>query len=336
MSRVNAFFMPAPVQKFVRSEGLRVLSRTAVVIPLLCGSLAAACAAQSPEAGPSGSVSFPDSARAVEDLRVLSGAAMGGRETGTPGNEAARLYIESAFRAAGVDSLPGSALRHEFLLPGGGPARVAANVVGYIRGSEQSGRFIVVGAHFDHLGTRGADIYFGADDNASGTAALIELARYFAAHPPRNSIVFAAFDAEERGLRGAEEFVSNPPVPLDSVLIMINLDMIGRSDQNELFVAGTAHYPFLSAIVDEVAAASRLRLRKGHDRPDGSAGDDWTYASDHGPFHGKGVPFLYFGVEDHADYHRPTDTFERIQQGFYIEAIRAVRGAVEVADRELP
>lgn len=260
---------------------------------------------------------------------------MAGRATGTPGNEAARAYIEAAFRSAALRPLYGGSLRQPFSMPNIGMPTTAANVVAYAPGSERQGLYIVVTAHFDHLGSRDGEIYFGADDNASGTAALIELGRHFGVHPPRNSIVFAAFDAEERGLLGARAFVENPPVPLDSIALVINMDMIGRNDRRELYVAGTHPYPFLSRVVDEVAEKSRLLIRKGHDRPDGSAGDDWTQASDHGPFHEAGIPFLYFGVEDHEDYHRPTDTFEGIQPGFFIEAIRSVETAIESADARL-
>lgn len=260
---------------------------------------------------------------------------MAGRATGTPGNEAARTYIEEAFRAAGLRAVDGGTMRREFSIPGLGDGAMGANVVAYVPGSEQPSRYIVVTAHFDHLGSRGADIYFGADDNASGTAALIELARELATRPPRHSVVFAALDAEERGLLGARAFVENPPIPLDSVALVINMDMIGRNDRRELYVAGTFPYPFLAALVDEVAAASRLTIRKGHDRPDRSAGEDWTQASDHGPFHRAAIPFLYFGVEDHEDYHQPGDTFEGIQPGFYVEAIRAIHATLRAADSQL-
>src|SRR5690606_17653456 len=158
------------------------------------------------------------------------------------------------------------------------------------------------------------EIYHGADDNASGSAALLELARHFAASPPRNSVVVAALDAEEMGLRGARAFVANPPIPLDSILLNVNMDMVGRNAAGELYVAGTYHCPFLGGLVDAVAGRSGVTLLRGHDEPTLPAGDDWTLASDHGAFHAEDIPFLYFGVEDHPDYHRPTDTFENIDQ----------------------
>src|SRR5690606_30456084 len=108
----------------------------------------------------------------------------------------------------------------EFTIPGSGSEPLpAANVVGMVRGTDDPDEYIVVTAHFDHLGRQGNQVYHGADDNASGTAGLIELARYFAAHPPEHSMIFAALDAEEHGLLGARHFVADPPVPLENIVL---------------------------------------------------------------------------------------------------------------------
>src|SRR5690606_11353073 len=139
------------------------------------------------------------------------------------------------------------------------------------------------------------------------------------------------FDAEEGGLRGARAFVAAPPVPLDSIRLNVNLDMVGRNARGELYVAGLHHYPFLTPIVSAVQAEAEIRVLPGHDDPSLGA-DDWTSQSDHGAFHEKGIPFLYFGVEDHPDYHRPTDTFDHIMPGFFVDAVEAVLTAVLVAD----
>ncbi|HEY8479206.1 MAG TPA: M20/M25/M40 family metallo-hydrolase, partial [Spirillospora sp.] len=200
---------------------------------------------------------------------------------------------------------------------------------------------IVLTAHFDHVGIgrpdeAGDSIYNGADDNASGTAALLALARYFREHTPAHSIVFAALDAEEMGLQGARAFVRTPPIPLDAVVINVNMDMVGRNDAGELYVAGTYHYPFLKPVVERIAERAPVRLLMGHDSPDLPQGQDWTSASDHGAFHAAGIPFLYFGVEDHEDYHRPTDEFDGIQPEFYSAAVRTVLATVLELDRNPP
>lgn len=270
-----------------------------------------------------------DSARVLADFYFLSHPALEGRAPGTPGNAAARAYLEAELRAARVDSFP-QGWEQEFSLPGEGVGR---NVIGVIEGSENPDRFLVLSAHFDHLGIRGGELYPGADDNASGSAALLEIARYLTANRPHNSVIIAAFDAEEMGLLGARAFVADPPVPLRSIVLDINMDMVSRNSAGELYLAGAYHYPALAALADSVAERSTLTLLQGHDRPDLPPGDDWTSASDHGAFHAAGVPFAYFGVEDHPDYHRPTDTFENADPAFFVQAVRTVLDFVNTADR---
>lgn len=113
----------------------------------------------------------------------------------------------------------------------------ATNLVGYLKGSAEPGRFTVLTAHYDHLGVRDGLVYPGADDDASGVAAMLAAADYFARHQPRRSIFFVAFDGEEEGLQGSRYFVAHPPVELSSLALEINLDMVGRGDRNDLVVA---------------------------------------------------------------------------------------------------
>jgi Zn-dependent M28 family amino/carboxypeptidase len=198
----------------------------------------------------------------------------------------------------------------------------------------------VVTAHYDHLGVgrpdeRGDSIYNGADDNAAGAAALAAIAGYLREHPPAHSVIFVAFDAEEMGLQGARAFVAEPPVPLDAIAINLNMDMISRNDRNELYAVGTYHYPFLKPYVERVAARSGISLLMGHDSGEVRS-EDWTSASDHGAFHARGIPFLYFGVEDHPDYHKPSDEFERIQPEFYQMAVETILDLLLELDAELP
>jgi len=272
-----------------------------------------------------------DSARVVADLRTLSSPAMAGRETGTAGNEAAREYIHREMIAAGL--LPaGGSWFHQFPLSAADTeSGKGVNVIGWVPGGERQDRYIVVTAHYDHLGIRNGRVFHGADDNASGTAALLELARYFTVNPPATSIVFAALDAEEMGLRGARAFVADPPVPLGSIVLNVNMDMMSRNEAGEIWAAGTYHYPFLTPRVEAAADLSELIVRLGHDRP-GDRRDDWTMLSDHAAFHEVGIPFVYYGVEDHEDYHSPTDTFENIDPAFFVRAVETVRAFLEEAD----
>jgi Zn-dependent M28 family amino/carboxypeptidase len=200
----------------------------------------------------------------------------------------------------------------------------------------------VLSAHYDHVGVgrpvRGDSIYNGADDNASGTAALLVIAEAFRRRPPESTVVFAAFDGEEGGRRlrsGAQAFVAAPPVPRDAIVLDVNLDMVGHSAKGELYAAGASHYPFLRPVLDAVAARAPVRLLQGHDRPVPAASDDWTFQSDQGAFHRAGIPFVYFGVEDHPDYHRPSDEVSTITPAFFVGAVRTVADAVRAFDRAL-
>ena len=275
-----------------------------------------------------------DSVSQIESLKILSSDAFLGRETGTKGGELSREYIASKF-----DDLKLEKLGNSFFQPfkynrrndhGDVKNGLAYNVIGLIRGKEQSNKFIVVGAHYDHLGISGEKVYNGADDNASGTAALFSIANYFKENPPKNSIIIAAWDAEEIGLLGSKYYVNHPMVLQKDILCNINMDMIGRNRQNELYVSGTRYNKVLRDSVVSQLYSEKISILTGHDGDDSE--DNWTYSSDHGSFHNKGIPFLYFGVEDHPDYHKTTDVFESIQQGFYFEATRIVIQATKKAD----
>ena len=269
-------------------------------------------------------------------VSVLAADSMRGRLSGSPEAAETRAYVARKFGQAGLQRV-GVSFEHptETVSPRDSTVRRATNIVGLVRGRANTDRYIVVTAHYDHLGVRNGEIYNGADDNASGTGALIELARWFAANPPQHSMLFVALDFEEGGLNGARGFVSRPPVPLSSIVLNVNMDMVGRNAKNELFAAGTSHYPFLRAYLDSAAIRSAITLRFGHDDPNGPRTDDWTTQSDHYAFHAAGIPFVYFGVEDHPDYHRPTDDVERLMPAFYSGAANTILDALRVFDRNL-
>jgi len=308
---------------------------------LLFAGLPGAACAQTGQSGTEVAKSRIDASRMLKDLEFLASDELGGRRAGTPGNARAREYLVEGFRSAGLQPLAGS-YTQEFTFRGRRDSTEyqGTNVVGYITGTREPERYIVVTAHFDHLGIgrpdeRGDSIYNGADDNAAGAAALLALARYLRAHPPSHSVVFVAFDAEEHGLQGARAFVAKAPIPMESVVINLNMDMISRNDRNELYAVGTRHYPFLKPYVERVAARSGIKLLMGHDSGDPRT-EDWTNASDHGAFHARGIPFLYFGVEDHADYHKPSDEFARIHPEFYKSAVETILDLLLEVDAQPP
>lgn len=273
-----------------------------------------------------------NAAQMLGDLEFLAHDSLEGRLVGSDGNRIAREYIAERFARLQLATFGDSYLR-PFIVSSGGKEVQGVNVVGHIEGSSEPDQFIVITAHYDHLGVQNGEIFNGADDNGSGTAALMALAAYFAEHKPRHSIMFVAVDAEEGGIRGARAFVEQPPVELSQMAINVNMDMISHNDR-ELYVVGTHHYPFLMPFVERVVDSVDVALVFGHDRPE-LGNDDWTSESDHTPFHRNGIPFLYFGVEDHPDYHRPTDVFRSINPDFYEKAVNAILRVTLELDRNL-
>ncbi len=273
-----------------------------------------------------------DAAQMLDDLEFLAHDSLEGRLVGSDGNRVAREHIAARFARLELAAFGGSFLQ-SFTVSRDGNEVQGVNVVAYLEGSSGPDQFIVITAHYDHLGVRNGEIFNGADDNGSGTAALMALAAYFAEHQPQHSIIFAAFDAEEGGLRGARAFVEHPPVQLNQMVINLNMDMISHNDR-ELYVVGTHHYPFLKPFVERVIDSVDVALPFGHDSPE-LGNDDWTSQSDHAPFHSNEIPFLYFGVEDHPDYHQSTDVFQSINPDFYENAVNAILRVTLELDRNL-
>lgn len=282
-----------------------------------------------------------DSERLMSSVTTLADPKFEGRAAGSPGGRAAREWVVDRFKAVGLQPVSGAYV-HPFtytrMTMAGRQDGDGANVLGMCIGTEPALPYFVVSAHYDHLGIRDGQVYPGADDDASGVAIVIELAAYCQQHPLRHTIVFAAFDAEERGLQGAKAFLVKPPVPADRIGLNVNLDMVSRNDKREIFIAGTYHYPALKPILEPVARRAPITVLFGHDKPAAIAGgvDDWTNQSDHGPFHAAKIPFVYFGVEDHADYHKPTDTADKINRGFFVDVAETILDAVMALDKARP
>ena len=283
-----------------------------------------------------------DETTLMKDVQTLASAAYAGRHTGTEGSKLAQAYLAERFRQIGLAPF-GESYARPFSFThqeGKGPATTypaAVNVIGHIRGSKYPERVMVVSAHYDHLGTKDGVIYAGADDNASGVGAMLAVASHFKAHPPQNTIVFAAFDGEELNKGGSYALLAAPPFPVEQIKFNLNLDMVSRNDKNEIFASGTSYTPSLKPLVEQVASGSTLKVRLGHDRPAEKANgeEDWTGSSDHGPFHEAGIPFLYLGVEDHADYHKGSDTADKIKPAFYTETTRLIIRLAEKLDQNL-
>ena len=190
--------------------------------------------------------------------------------------------------------------------------RTVRNVAGYLPGQEPE--YVIVGAHYDHLGlgeqfsmapSEIGKPHLGADDNASGTAGVIELARWFAAQPkPRRGILFLAFAGEELGLLGSSHYVNNPLLPVDRAAAMINLDMIGRVRDSKVYVGGVGTGSTFRETLERLLAEHPLQVDFSDSTGYGS--------SDHTSFTTREIPVLFFFSGLHADYHRPSDTWDKI------------------------
>ncbi len=209
------------------------------------------------------------------------------------------------------------------------------NVVGYLPG--QTDQYVIIGAHYDHLGLGGqyslapsltGTVHPGADDNASGTAGVIELARYFSALPrPKRGILFMTFAGEELGLLGSGYYANHPELPLAKAVTMINMDMIGRVRDGKVYVGGTGTGTTLRKDLDSIVT----RFPDLHIDYSGNSGYG---SSDHTSFTAKQVPVLFFFSGLHGDYHKPSDTWDKINAPAAVEVLKLVAGITDRLDTE--
>ncbi|MFP8489653.1 M28 family peptidase [Gracilimonas sp. Q87] len=304
--------------------------------------LLASCTASDNTKGSSADITAEDVA---EHITYLSSDAMKGRETGSAEEAAAANYIADLFRAYGLDpagdeetyiqtfTVNMSVLDNPHASDSDSTAdkRLAKNVAGLLQGTGDSEELIIIGAHYDHLGMgefgslSSADeprIHNGADDNASGTAGVLELAEYFSEYRPETDILFLAFSGEEMGLLGSQFYVDNPTVELENALAMINMDMIGRMKEDRLMIFGVATTDSWELILTE-ANIDSLALDLV---PDG------TGASDHTSFYYKNMPVLHYFTDTHADYHRPSDDAEWINVEGQAKLLKHVVRVVQALD----
>ncbi|MEJ7618723.1 MAG: M20/M25/M40 family metallo-hydrolase, partial [Pyrinomonadaceae bacterium] len=221
--------------------------------------------------------------------------------------------------------------------------RPAANVIGVLPGSDEKLRneAIVIGAHYDHLGYGGSgslaaregEVHHGADDNASGTAALLELARTLSAAPvrPRRTILFAAFSGEEEGLLGSNHYVNHPVVPLAQTIAMINMDMVGRLKEDRMSIGGVGTSEQWRTWIN-AAAPSTPDAALSAPRFTLTLNEDGFGPSDHSSFYAKQIPVLFFWTGTHEDYHKPSDTAEKMNYAGQQRVAALVYDIVRLAD----
>ena len=254
-----------------------------------------------------------------QHIEYLASDNMKGRLAGTPQEARSAAYIADHFDTFGLTPASEDGRFYQFFTLEGPMVQAmqiedhtSRNVIAYVRGTEIPQRWIIVGAHYDGQGEGGfismdgdndKKIHNSADDNASGTAGLLELAHYFSKNPVRKSILFIAFSGEELGLLGSRYFVENPVIDMNSVNAMINLDMIGRLQNNTLTIMGTGSSDMWQGLIEEAQSSDSLKIQTV---------DSGTGASDHAPFYESEIPVLHYFTGTHENYHRSSDTADKI------------------------
>ncbi|MDA0666791.1 MAG: M28 family peptidase [Planctomycetota bacterium] len=266
-------------------------------------------------------------------IAFLASEELEGREAGKRGGHLAASYVENQFRRYGLKPITEDG---SYRIPFKLGADTAYNVVGLLPGTDPNMQdvYFAIGGHHDHAGLgsklSGAmgfpyEIHNGADDNASGTSGVLELAEYFTAHPLKHPILFMTFSGEERGLKGSEALVNSGVLPNDQIMAMINLDMIGRLDDDALFIGGLGTAEELHDILDPMFENSKLNLELD---------DRGEAPSDNTNFFHAGIPALFLFTNIHEDYHMPSDDADRINYEGEVKVLNMARDIVVLLDQQ--
>lgn len=277
----------------------------------------------------------------LSHIKILSSDSLQGRGTGTEGEKMAAAYLTSELKKLKLRPLgDNGTYLQQFPFRGGahgeGEAGTAYNVIAYL--DNKAPNTIIIGAHYDHLGLgqQGGSldanpkdkIHNGADDNASGTAGALELARYFATNKKKekHNFLFILFSGEEMGLLGSKYFTEHPTLDLSKVNFMINMDMIGRlnAESKTVVVNGTGTSPVWEPLLKSLAT-EQLKIKTD------SSG---IGPSDHTSFYLKDIPVLHFFTGSHADYHKPSDDWEKINYDGAVAVLNLIRQVIEKLDGE--
>lgn len=283
-------------------------------------------------------------------LKVLTSDEFEGRRTGEKGQKLAAKYIVDFYKKIGVE--PAIAKTKSFLqeipksfLKGRSNANTE-NVLGFILGNEKPEEIIVISGHYDHLGESGSEIYHGADDNGSGTSAVLEIAEAFRnavekGEGPKRSILFLNLTGEEEGLFGSSYYTSNPIFPLKNTVVDLNIDMIGRVDEkyadnpNYVYLIGADKISTELHYISEAVNKKYINLNLDYTYNDENDPNRFYYRSDHYNFAKNGVPIIFYFNGVHADYHQITDTEDKINYDLLVKRTKLVfLTAWELANRE--
>lgn len=272
----------------------------------------------------------------LEHLQNLSSDQFAGRKFSSQGSIQSQSYLVSVLKAMAIPAF-NDRYRHSFEQSGFFQTKQGTNIIAYIPGTHHADEFIMLSAHYDHLGTKQNKIYNGADDNASGMAALLHYAKLLKQKPLKHSVILLFTDGEEVNLLGAKAFVAEQKKLLSKIKLNINLDMIAGSKRTKrlrFINKDLAQILSAQALVDfnhyqgHLKNTSNVHLTAGF-RGMKSAGSslnrtNWRMASDHGVFSKAGIAFIYFGVGTHKNYHSEFDDYAHINQRFYLAAVDVI------------
>ncbi|MDC8100543.1 M28 family peptidase [Chryseobacterium rhizosphaerae] len=263
-----------------------------------------------------------------KNLYVIAADGMEGRDTGSPGQKRAGEYIVNYYKNLGIShpkvlnsffqKVPADFMKKR----GGGNLPDSENILAFIEGSEKPEEIVVVSAHYDHVGTKNGVVYNGADDDGSGTVAVMEIAKAFqaakkAGKGPKRSVLFLHVTGEEHGLFGSEYYSQNPVFPLANTVVDLNIDMIGRDDpanrgKQYVYVIGSEMLSSQLKVINEAANKRTNNLELNYKYDDLNDPEQLYYRSDHYNFAKHNIPVAFFFDGIHEDYHKPTDDPEKI------------------------
>ncbi len=257
---------------------------------------------------------------------------MEGRETGNPGQKMAAEYIANQFKKIGIPPYKCKTYYQKFKIKTKGHLRQriklkkkyvqGENVLGFIEGTDLKDEVLIITAHYDHLGKKESLIYNGADDNASGTAAILEIAEAFMlakeqGKGPRRSVLIMPVSGEEKGLLGSKYYTDNPIYPLENTIANLNIDMIGRVDEfhensDYVYLIGSDRLSTELHNISEEVNRKYFNLELDYTFNDKDDPNRYYYRSDHYNFAKNNIPVIFYFNGVHEDYHKPTDTIEKI------------------------
>ena len=262
-------------------------------------------------------------------LYIIAADSMQGRNTGEIGQQKARDYIVTYYKSIGIappktmqsyfQQVPSAFMKSRF----SPKLNDADNILAFIEGTDKKDEIIVISAHYDHVGMKNGEVYNGADDNGSGTVALLEMAEAFAkavkmGHKPRRSVLFLHVIGEEHGLHGSRYYAENPVFPLANTIVDINIDMVGRIDDvyktegNYIYVIGADRLSTELHQINEEINTKFSNLKLDYTFNDVNDPNEYYYRSDHYNFAKKGIPSIFFFNGVHADYHQAGDEPQKI------------------------